>query len=98
MADNTNLGDENFGIPQQVAKDKHYSKAQLKAAQEMYSAIEYESGIDPDQYNSKGEITKEDKDKIIKLHQDIKEMKMSRRKADKKRGAGILNFLHSLAA
>ena len=88
MAKSFELGSKEYALPQQT--NEHYSEDEFTQKQDMYDAIEYESGIEPDQYQSKKEITDEAKALI--------ELRKAREKADKKRGAGILNFLHSLAA
>ena len=89
MANKFEMGSSEYAFPQQAKE--HYDEQQLDQAQDMYSAIEYESGIDPDEYDSSNkEVTEEAKALI--------EMRKQREKEDKKRGHGLLGFVRNLAA
>lgn len=90
MANKYEMGSSEFAIPE--AAKEHYSEAELEEKQEMYGAIEYESGIEPDEYDSsKVEVSKETEEMIEKMRKE-------REKADQKRGSGILNFIRNLSA
>lgn len=89
MANKFEMGSSEYAFPQQAKE--HYNDEELDQAQDMYSAIEYESGIDPDEYDSSNkEVTEEAKALI--------EMRKQREKEDKKRGHGLLGFVRNLAA
>ena len=89
MANKFEMGSSEYALPQQAKE--HYDEQQLDQAQDMYSAIEYESGIDPDEYDSsKVEATEQAKALI--------EMRKQREKEDMKRGHGLLGFVRHLAA
>lgn len=80
MANKFEMGSKEFAIPEQAKE--HYNDEEMDQAQDMYSAIEYESGIDPDEYDSSNKEISDQAKALI-------EMRKAREKADKKRGHAI---------
>ena len=88
MANKFEMGSSEYAIP--TASDEHYTEAELNDKQEMYGAIEYESLVDPDEYDSS---------KVEVSDETLDEMRKKREKLDRKLGvssnriASLLNRL-----
>ena len=83
MANKFEMGSSEFAIPEQAKE--HYTDEEFDEKREMYSAIEYEDGIAPDQYESKKEISKDAERKLAEFKR-------------KKIGGSVFDFLKRSAA
>ena len=68
MKKNFELGSSEFAIPEQAKE--HYTDEEFKEKQDMYDAIEYEEGIEPDGYVSKEKISKKAESQIAQFKKE----------------------------
>lgn len=92
MANKFEMGSSEFTIPEQAKE--HYTKEELEAKKDMYSANEYDDGIDPVDYlekqKEKQEISKKAAKKILAFQEHVKQKELNEElKSAKKKNIGF---------